>query len=405
MGTPPPDLVAEQLFEVGRKRQNIDFSSRVGYLASRLPPDCPIEADALLFKHTTFPYYATFMPSKQRAKATAARLDPSSVASFSGSGWKWLSAEKALRFCPECLQGMLQSVGELYWRRDHQIPTILVCPVHGCILRFADTSNFARRAFCPATPATCPRDAAPVIERLAEAERVTLLSIAVRSASLLLDGTTILSKPTDPDNFRRAMRSKGLLQGEVRTDLLALKTKMTETFGHLGRVWPHVFATSDVRGSGAIDRIAGAGNEVTDPLIHVMLSLLLDELPDALPQERRAFGEEPWECPNLLAGHADRRAVTQVVCSKTDQGIVGHFRCDCGYEYVRTARPDGTATKPRITKFGPTLAPLLETARAERWNIKRTAEAAGIHPKTLNAHAEAMGLTGIWTKTHCRKRA
>ena len=155
-----------------------------------------------------------------------------------------------------------------------------------------------------------------MIELLAEAESVTLLSIAVRSASLLLDGTTIPSKPTDPDNFRRVMRRKGLLQGEVRTDLPAPKTKMTEAFGHLGRVWPHVFATC------------------------------------VLQKPSKHSG--PFQVRLRLRVREDRQ-------SGRDTNEASHY------------------------ELGPTLAPLLERARAEGWNIKRTAEAAGIHPRTVDA--------------------
>jgi hypothetical protein len=131
LGHPSADSLNTLLFGVARHRPNITFSSNLGMLASKLPRTSRLTAETMLFEHTVFPYYAAFLEPAKRATAIAARVAPGGTdTSVSANGWKWLHADKGLRFCPECMVSMQADHGEPYWRRDHQIPTVLVCPDH-----------------------------------------------------------------------------------------------------------------------------------------------------------------------------------------------------------------------------------------------------------------------------------
>ena len=39
------------------------------------------------------------------------------------------------RFCPMCLEADLRLCGEPYWHRVHQLPNVVLCPLHLCVLR------------------------------------------------------------------------------------------------------------------------------------------------------------------------------------------------------------------------------------------------------------------------------
>lgn len=91
-----------------------------------------LELEELLFQHTMFPYAVAFMaPATQAqlaAKALAARPREDSLASLT----KNISHGVAFRrVCKQCIQADLAKYGESYWHRQHLLPGVVVCSLHG----------------------------------------------------------------------------------------------------------------------------------------------------------------------------------------------------------------------------------------------------------------------------------
>jgi hypothetical protein len=335
------------LFGVERRRRNVAFSSRLGTIATKLPARCGITAEMLLLEHTVFPYYAAIMEPKQRERAVASRLAETTTASFSGTGWKWLRPGDVLRFCAECYAAMVE--------RHEEAP--------------------------------------PVVNDLTDAELITLSEIAVRSLALLSGDRNLLSKPMRPDAYQMALVAKGLGWGTTFTDPSKLQRALIEHFGHLQRILPDIFSKTGVRGSAAVSRIAGSGAEIQDPLMHILIAMTLERVPD----QRPGFGHGPWPCPNPLAVHDSRLPVTHIERSRvTEDPVIGKFFCPCGYVFVRSEKRTGELSPPEVRVFGETLRPLLKKAVAEKWAITRTAKAAGIGEGALLAQARALGFKAPW---------
>lgn len=95
--------------------------------------------EELIQKHTLLPYMMAFMPvaSRQRLLSTflggSSRSMSSPVAAQNASkGTAWL------RLCTMCLDDDIQTFGDTYWRRVHQLPGVTMCVHHACVLH---TSN------------------------------------------------------------------------------------------------------------------------------------------------------------------------------------------------------------------------------------------------------------------------
>lgn len=402
LGHPPADRLNKLLFGVTRHRPNITFSSNLGLLASKLPGTSALTAGTMLFEHTVFPYYAAFMEPAKQATAIAARIAPRGTdTSVSANGWKWLHADKGLRFCPECTAGMQADYGEAYWRRVHQIPTVLVCPEHDRVLFRADMSGAGVRGWCAATPATCPDDAGPVVDELTEADRSTLREVATRSLGLLRGDIRIACRSTDRSGYQDLLVAKGLGWGSTFSNPSEIRKELLGRFGHLGRIWPEIFDATQVRGSGAIHRVAGKGGEITDPIMHILISMMLEGCPDVRP----AFGHGPWACPNPIAQHGSDMPVTEITRRRAAGGtMVGRFTCSCGYVYAMSESEDGRQTKPVFRSFGPSLGPFLARAEAEGWGLQRTAQAIGLDLATLRSAAVAMNVDSDWLRPLNRGR-
>lgn len=64
----------------------------------------------------------------------------------------------SLRYCPLCYQEDVQTYGESYWHRLHQIQAVTICPVHQCQILYANisvTQKSTHILYCP-DEITCP---------------------------------------------------------------------------------------------------------------------------------------------------------------------------------------------------------------------------------------------------------
>lgn len=102
--------------------------------ASRLLPTLGYSYEEMLHKLTVLPFWLAF----NNATSPIGRI---SIDKNNGSNTKLYLLRHprtplGSRFCPTCLQEDLESFGEPYLHRHHQLPVAIVCAKHGCWLRF-----------------------------------------------------------------------------------------------------------------------------------------------------------------------------------------------------------------------------------------------------------------------------
>lgn len=127
-------FAAEELFVLKTVRPDIEFvnactPTAVQAITRNLPMEAVVE------KHTMFPYYGRFLPRERRQRAFQA------LVSMAGNYRNLLAIPQSkngkaryLRYCPLCAAHDREQYGEAYWHRAHQMIGIPVCPVHGCYL-------------------------------------------------------------------------------------------------------------------------------------------------------------------------------------------------------------------------------------------------------------------------------
>lgn len=99
---------------------------------SKLAPLCGVTPAKLLFEHTVFPYVTAFLPPRESfrlARRLLARRDFESTSTVA-MVQNVTQIVSTRRYCPECLVEDQKVLGESYWRRTHQLPTVLVCSKH-----------------------------------------------------------------------------------------------------------------------------------------------------------------------------------------------------------------------------------------------------------------------------------
>lgn len=106
--------------------------SKLDEFVSRLPPDANVLAEDLITTNTPYFYYTAFLPADRHAKIVAAMRGDSvsGIKMFLGLMASRLGAHNNLRFCRRCFDVDRHTYGQAYWHRAHQLPGVLVCPIH-----------------------------------------------------------------------------------------------------------------------------------------------------------------------------------------------------------------------------------------------------------------------------------
>lgn len=174
---------------------------------------------------TVFRYYAAGASRRRREAGIASMTGEGDWPHRALGSWRpeAIPAER-LRFCPECLGDMLASHPDPWWRRAHQLPTVLVCPEHQVPLRESVVSRKMRKAgYVAATPAVCPPDSPQTVVASDGRALSQLAWLASRSRLLLVDGDEVsladvgsmlavrLHASTTPDELHRSRAADRVL--------------------------------------------------------------------------------------------------------------------------------------------------------------------------------------------------
>jgi hypothetical protein len=105
--------------------------------------------DSLIQKYTLYPFYEPFLRYSKRERILKhMKLGTSLVHVIAGINSSSLERSRFPRYCPECARESIETFGETYWQRVHNIPGIVVCPKHNMFIRtfspFVRQLNFSQ---------------------------------------------------------------------------------------------------------------------------------------------------------------------------------------------------------------------------------------------------------------------
>ncbi|WP_230967911.1 TnsD family Tn7-like transposition protein [Nostoc sp. WHI] len=111
----------------------VTLTNNLNHLVNNLSLLSQQTINNLLQKHTLYPFYAILlMPqeawllkSSMSKKINESILEVAKMTNGSGG-----NSTKYLKFCHSCVGEDTQKYGEPYWHRLHQIPGVIVCPIH-----------------------------------------------------------------------------------------------------------------------------------------------------------------------------------------------------------------------------------------------------------------------------------
>lgn len=111
---------------------SIEIQGNLDVLISNMPLNASYTSDYFIFKHTLFPFLASFIP-EERAREVIDNMKNGNVANaynMMGLTASNIIYNRYFRFCPECVKEDIRNHGETYWHRLHQVTGVFVCPKH-----------------------------------------------------------------------------------------------------------------------------------------------------------------------------------------------------------------------------------------------------------------------------------
>jgi len=113
-----------------------DFPCGIDALARVIGARVGLTVDDLIHRHTMFPIAALLMSSAAAERVKEAMRSDRAVAS-NLLKWRRDPAEdgiRPLKFCAACRDADLRRTRCTWWRRTHQVPGVICCPIHGTAL-------------------------------------------------------------------------------------------------------------------------------------------------------------------------------------------------------------------------------------------------------------------------------
>lgn len=391
-----------EFFKTPNVIPTVYFPSRLIQLCSQLPSGSIYNPDYLINNHTLFPVYRPFISTITANKIIESIKNGDGKGLYTKVGVVAGSICKkdGLSYCPKCAVEQKQRFGEPYFMCIHQVQGVIVCPIHGCLLKiynekYTDVSRieFIRMKY----------EFLDLEQHYEKDATIAahLKNIAMNINYLYNNPSLNWDQKKVHEQYLNCLNEKQLIThgGHVRqTDLFK---EFNAYYGEklLSRLESEIDNDNEYNWLKVITRKPG---RVVHPLRHILLiqylSNNIDEFFHYNSIKSRPFGVGPWYCLNPASDHFQCKVVTNCIItvdSKSRQPV-GTFACSCGFKYSRKG-PDKCESDKykigRIKEFGTVWENKLKCYLTQRsYGIRELAKIMRCDSKTVVKFAEQFKL-------------
>lgn len=295
---------------------------------------------------TIWPYFSHFISREDHSYWIEALKGDKTrdFARKSGLNSSNISRVKLPHYCTSCNNENFSEFGEMYWKRIHQIPNILICPKHNCLLKSAYIgSDYSRKKvrLIAASKETC-------IDTIVEVNQNNLIYEFAQKMERLLSEASKKDTDYDVSNYKE-LAFKYYSKGSI-IEVSRMLSEMTQFFGEDTL---HSFQKTHRWSEGKFfNRDSIRKKYIINPLTHLMFS----EFFNTRNHETKPvfFDIKSMVCINPVGGHGDKfeTPVTSIRYSKKRKEYYGSFCCSCGMKWKVYRGIKGAVSKPEIIDFG-----------------------------------------------------
>lgn len=192
--------------------------SSIDALVRVLPSGSTIDVQAIINRHTVFPYYRPFLTARQISLSQTAMKGDSAIGlkTMMGLVASQVGGGNLYRFCHRCVTQDDQRYGQPYWHRAHQLPAVFICHEHQIPLFELEADWVAlnrHRLFLPTTPVviSCAK-----IIAIEERHFSSMRDLAIDSKRVLDAGYEAISAVQMKNIYRDLAADLGLMHSSDR---------------------------------------------------------------------------------------------------------------------------------------------------------------------------------------------
>lgn len=338
-----PKATLKQLFGKDNLSATFDLPSHIERLIRNLPLGSLHTVESFVQQNTLFPFYAPFLTT-ERSKLVLESMRQHSFGDIHarvGIMASPIPQIKFFRFCPICLQEDIESYGEPYWHRIHQIIGVLVCPAHLILLQNSDikAQGENRHEFHPADVENCHFK--PHVVNYDNNTLDKLINLAKNISKILNLTLPSLASEQFCDKYKSLLIERGLATASGRVHQKELVNEFINFYGKtfLQLVYSSIDITNE---NNWLSSIVRKHRKIFHPLRHLLLIHFLGQDISIFFEDQKRlshpFGEGPWVCFNGATKHYLQKTI-QSMCisySHDSKKLIGTFSCECGFVYSTT---------------------------------------------------------------------
>lgn len=356
------------------------FPARLSYLEKQLS-NKSYTSDYFIYKHTIFPFYSPFI-SKDRQMTVINFMKfegHSSIYNTLGISTSNINSKQGYMYCSECVNEDMNSFGEAYFHRIHQLQGVLVCHKHGCVLEEYDIDIEPNCKFTRLDSGKLK------FENLVDYEKQvheTLLMVA--KAAYFIFTLPYLAYNSDDikDKIMYFLDERNYI---THGNVVRQKKLLEDFLEYYNPVFLKLLNSDIINNKrNWIRDITQNKDRVVHPIRSILLILFLTDdnikMFFELKADKSPFGKGPWPCLNIATEHylkkvIDKCEVQYTYRSRDPKGI---FKCNCGYVYSRKG-PDKNEQDifrvDKVLEIGQAWENKYKTCLEEsNYNIKYTAK-------------------------------
>lgn len=396
-----------ELFNTKKITATTDLPCNLSQLSSNLKISIPDSMPNNLIKnHTIFPFYKPFWSDK-KAEQIIKLMKERSVGKvhlkagiYANSIRQW----EYLRYCPECIKEDKANSGEAYWHRVHQIPGVLICPIHN-----KPTYNSRIRTYeinqlyyyaasmenCNANNVSEPKYNDCLIKKL------YLLSADIKW--VLDNGTDLKIQIEYADAYTDKLKQMGLVSKKGQVDQntfvnLFVKYHGEEFLEQLG------LSVNQEDKHNWVSMMVRKHKQEPHPLKHLlMIRFLYGSARDFFTSNTKyePFLKGPYPCLNAAADHYKLRIINEIdIIYSRSKKPYAIFCCTCGFKYIRYG-PDMKDTDlyryDNVLSYGEMwIQRFIELIEKDQLHLREVSRILKIDLKTVRKLVVKLKLKSIW---------
>lgn len=339
-----------------------DFPSSINKLIKNVPS---ISKKDIVQESSLVPLFSPFWP-QERINSMVRTMNTSTCIKAhlkAGINGNTVPQWKNLRFCPACIIFDKENYGEAYWHRLHQVPCILICPIHETWLL---DSNFKKFEINPGNY-HCANDIQ--MELLKQTIKFSS-NISQRAIEIARDIEWLLKNKVKPLSIE-TIKSKYLCKLK-ELDLVSYKGRIDQKSFVQGfiKYYDEKFLietglmpnTNDTHNW--VSMMLRKDDILPHPMKHIFLTRYLyggtkeffNQDFNFVKAEKNLFESGPFPCLNPASDHY----LENTIVDYEEKYSRSHnkycvFTCECGFSYIKNEKSDSIEDRYKystINKYG-----------------------------------------------------